>query len=206
MSTAESPVLELGPESNGTFVTPAEFDTAEFAPGWRYELLNGVLVVSPSPLRQERDPNEELGRLLRNYGEDHPQGASLDLTLSEETVQIGSHRRRVDRAIWAGLGRLPRDHEPPTITVEFVSAGRASRERDYVVKLDEYRSAGIREYWIIDRFQRRMTVHRFMNDEDQSPHIVAESEQYSTPLLPGFELALLALLERADRWDNTGSE
>ena len=42
MATAVSLVLELGPDSNGTFVTPSEFDSAGFEPGWRYELLNGA--------------------------------------------------------------------------------------------------------------------------------------------------------------------
>jgi hypothetical protein len=42
-------------------LTPAEFDHAQFREGWRYELINGVLIVSPSPSRKERDPNEESG-------------------------------------------------------------------------------------------------------------------------------------------------
>ena len=42
-------------------LTPAEFDRARFQEGWRYELINGVLVVSPTPSRKERHPNEELG-------------------------------------------------------------------------------------------------------------------------------------------------
>jgi hypothetical protein len=55
-------------------LTTAEFDGARFREGWRYELTNGVVVVSPSPSRKERHPNEELGYLLRRYQEDHPQG------------------------------------------------------------------------------------------------------------------------------------
>ena len=58
-------VQVFGIESNGTLMTPAEFDRAEFAEGWRYELINGVLIVSPTPLEEERDPNGELDYLLR---------------------------------------------------------------------------------------------------------------------------------------------
>ncbi len=39
----------FGPEANGILMTPAEFDRAEFEDGWRYELINGVLIVSPIP-------------------------------------------------------------------------------------------------------------------------------------------------------------
>src|ERR1700681_3342174 len=76
----------LGPGSSGILMTPREFDRAEFVEGWRYELINGVLVVSSTPLRNERDPNEELGHLLRDYRDNHPQGSALNATLPEETV------------------------------------------------------------------------------------------------------------------------
>lgn len=62
VATQEVPRLQLGPHSAGASLTPDEFDAAEFEEGWRDELIHGVLVVSPPPLRKERDPNEELGR------------------------------------------------------------------------------------------------------------------------------------------------
>ena len=200
MATVETDVLDLGPQSNGLLLSPEEFDAADFEPGWRYELVHGVLIVNPPPGLQERDPNEELGRWLRNYRQTHLRGRSLDFTVSEQTVHIGSHRRRVDRAIWAGLGRLPHENETPAITVEFVSPGRRSRLRDYEVKRDEYRAAGVLEYWIIDRFQRSMTVHVF-DPGRTATHTVAETQTYTTPQLPGFELPLGALLELIDRWE-----
>jgi Uma2 family endonuclease len=199
MATVEMEVLQLGPHSNGMSLNPWEFDVAEFEPGWRYELVNGVLIVNPPPSVKERDPNEELGRWLRNYQESHPQGTALDFTVSEQTVHIGRHRRRVDRAIWAGLGRLPEEDETPTIAVEFVSEGRRSRRRDYQIKRDEYRSAGVREYWIIDRFERCLTVYRFTRGK-VTTKAITERQTYTTPLLPGFELSLAALLALMDRW------
>ena len=199
MATVEMEVLQLGPHSNGMSLSPWEFDAAEFEPGWRYELVNGVLIVNPPPSLEERDPNEELGRWLRNYQESHPQGDSLDFTVSEQTVHIGPHRRRVDRGIWAGLGRLPQKCETPTITVEFVSEGGRSRRRDYQIKRDEHRSAGVREYWIVDRFARLLTVYRFTRGKITTKAIT-EQQTYTTPLLPGFELPLASLLALTDRW------
>lgn len=199
MATIETPILKLGPRSNGILLAPWEFDAAEFEAGWRYELINGVLVVNAAPLRQERDPNGELEYLLRKYQEEHPQGDALDCTVSEETVAIGPHRRRVDRAIWAGLGRLPGRYEAPTITVEFVSEGQPNRDRDYETKRHEYRSIGVREYWIIDRFERVMTVYRFEGPKAVTKTVTAR-QTYTTPLLPGFKLPLGRLLKLADRW------
>ena len=98
--------------------------------------------------------------------------------------------------IWAGLGRKPKASETPTIVVEFVSKRKRDRERDYRTKRAEYLSAGVKEYWVIDRFRRTMTVYR----RDGSEHVVREGETYRTSSLPGFELPLARLLAAADRW------
>jgi Uma2 family endonuclease len=189
----------LGPDSSGALLTAAEFDAAEFEEGWRYELIHGVLVVSPAALRKERDPNEELGHWLRNYQEGHPRGAALDATFYEETVISPTERRRADRVIYAGLGRPPREAETPSIVVEFVSAGKRNLIRDYEEKRDEYLALGVREYWIIDRFARRLTVYR-QTSTSSVKLVVGEGDVYTTPLLPGFELPLDRLLGRADLW------
>jgi Uma2 family endonuclease len=191
--------LRLGPRSAGLLLTPEEFDRARFQEGWRYELINEVLVVSPSPSRNERDPNEELGRWLRNYQESHPQGSALDATLAEETLELTRNRRRADRVIWAGLGRLPGPNEPPTIVIELVSKGKTNQERDYVAKRAEYREIGVKESWVIDRFSKTMTVSIFAADGDHRL-VIPANQTYATPCLPGYELPLHRLLELAERW------
>src|SRR5262245_1430036 len=123
MSIAPAKVgrLRLSPRSAGLLLTPAEFDRATGIEGWRYELINGVLVVSPTPSRKERHPNDRLGQWLWNYRDEHPQGSALDMTLPEEELETrqGQDRLRVDRAIWTGLGRDPEEGEVPTIVAEF---------------------------------------------------------------------------------------
>src|SRR5262249_14124026 len=150
----------LRPGLAGAYLTPEEFDAALVRDEFHvYELINGVLIVTPPPLEQERDPNEELGHLLRTYREQHPEGRSLDKTLSEHLVRTRSNRRRADRVIWAGLGRRPDPiADVPTIVVEFVSKARRDRQRDYGAKRQEYMEINVGEYWLIDRFRRIMTV------------------------------------------------
>lgn len=195
--TSEITVLRLGPGAAGMRLAPEEFDAAEFERGPRYELINRVLIVSPAPLPQERDPNDCLSHWLRSYQVNHPQGWSLDSTLPEHDVLVGDDRRRADRVIWAGLGRQPRVDETPTIVIEFVSAGRRNLTRDYETKRREYLSIGVQEYWVFNRFSRTLTVFQGGGKKK-----VLEGDQvFTPPLLPGFELSLADLFKTADRWD-----
>lgn len=188
----------LGPGANGMLMTAEEYDSADdWVAGHRYELIHGVLIVSPPAGIGERSPNDHLGYLLRAYQESHASGSALDDTAPEQEIAVGDTRRRADRAIWAGLGRPPKPlADTPTIAVEFVSESTRDRRRDYVEKRAEYAAAGVKEYWVIDRFARAMTVLRGATDAA----VVKEGDTYSTPLLPGFELPLAALLAKADQY------
>jgi len=65
-TTANASDLVLSPDMAGTLMTPEEFDAAEVDPddGSRYELIHGVLVVTPIPADAEVGPNELLGHWL----------------------------------------------------------------------------------------------------------------------------------------------
>jgi Uma2 family endonuclease len=154
--------------------------------------------VNPIPSEAEGDPNEELGHLLRLYRDQHPEGRSLDKTLTERYIRTHDSRRRADRVIWAGLGRRPDPKvDVPAIAVEFVSRSRRDWRRDYEEKRGEYLAIGVAEYWIIDRFRRTLTVYRLQDEQ-----VIHEAETYRTGLLPGFELPLAHLLALADEWGN----
>ena len=201
MATAvlNRPPDHFGPDSAGVLMTPRAFDRAVFERGYRYELIQGVLVASPAPLESQRDPNEELGHWLRAYRDAHPLGAALDKTLPEHTIQVDQNRRVADRAIWVGLGRKPRRREVPAILVEFVSAGKRNMERDYETKREEFQRCGVKEYWVFDRFAHTLTVF-FQRGQRPAKRILRADQTYSTPLLPGFELQLDPLFALADSW------
>jgi Uma2 family endonuclease len=179
-------------------LSPEEFDAVEdYDPEYRYELIRGVVVVNPTPNESHEAPGDFLGYLLGRFRWEKPEGSVIDETLANRYVRTSAGRRLADRVIWAGLGRRPNPRkDPPTIAVEFVSRSARDRRRDYVEKRQEYRDAGVKEYWIIDWFRRQMTVAL----ADGTERIVRDGETSSTPLLPGFGLPLPALLARADAW------
>jgi len=195
--------VRLGLGSSGLLMTPEEFDNLPahvFDRHRRYELINGVLIVTPPPGNAEIDPNEELGYLVRLYKEFDPRGSIGDVILSEQTIYSTPNRRRADRAIWTGLGRIPDvKTDVPSIVVEFASARKRDFLPDYEIKRAEYLGIGVREYWIIDRFQRIMTVYRNL-PEGVATLVIKEAGTYQTDLLPGFELPIARLLARADDW------
>ncbi|HUG91000.1 MAG TPA: Uma2 family endonuclease [Planctomycetaceae bacterium] len=187
----------LDPDMNGMPMTPEEFDAVEdWNEDYRYELVRGVLIVVPPPSAGERTPNDELGYLFRVYRDSHPQGSSLDDTTFEQTIRTSTGRRIADRVVWAGLGRKPNYRKDiPTIAIEFVARRKRDWKRDHLEKRDEYAEAGVSEYWVIDRFRRRMTVYRGLGEE----LVIAEGDVYRTDLLLGFELPLARILAIADR-------
>jgi Uma2 family endonuclease len=199
MSTTHAPP-RIGLRSAGMLMEPEEFDAiTEYDDRYRYELINGVLIVNAIPGPSQVNPNEVLAYALRDYQKNHPKGAALDLTLPERYIPVGRDRRQADRVVWAGLGRRPKEGKDiPTIAIEFVSSGKRNAVRDYETKRREYLAVGVVEYWIIDRFRRTMKVWR---KTAKRPIVVGESDTYETKLLPGFLLHLDELLIAADGWD-----
>jgi Uma2 family endonuclease len=200
MSVLEVPIiLKLAPELAGIRLSPEEFDAVEeYDELYNYELVHGVLIVAPLPAVGERRPNDRLGYLLQYYQDHHPQGAALDLTLPEHLIRMPDSRRRADRVMWTGLGRIPNTRQDqPAIAIEFVSASKRDFQRDYIDKRDAYLRAGVLEYWIIDRFRRRMTAVRG-GVAQVTEIVITKRETYTTSLLPGFELPLAQLLAVAD--------
>jgi Uma2 family endonuclease len=86
----------------------------------------------------------------------------------------------------------------PAIVAEFVSKTKRDWRRDLIDKRREYREAGVREYWVIDRFRRQMTVFR-----GRRTLTFNEGDVYTTDLAPGFELPLAKLFAMAAEWEES---
>ena len=51
----------------------------------------------------------------------------------------------------------------PDWIIEIVSP--SSKRMDYFIKLFKYRTADVREYWIVDKSKNRILVYNFENDD-----------------------------------------
>jgi Uma2 family endonuclease len=118
--------------------------------GKRYEILDGELVVSPSPATRHQHVSGQVIRALMREIQDTGRGlafhAPLDVVLSRTRVVIPDHVAvRADRlAIVERRGIFG----PPDLVTEILSP--ANRRYDRSRKRRLYANAGIPEYWILD--------------------------------------------------------
>ena len=125
----------------------------EDPPGTRLELVDGEIIVSPSPVPEHSNVIFQLGYILLNHIKERDLGelfGDVDTILDEYNVRrpdiiYFSH----DRAHLVGDKAM---EGPPDLAVEVVSPGSVVVDREQ--KFDEYRKAGVLNYWIVDPAKR----------------------------------------------------
>jgi Uma2 family endonuclease len=129
---------------------------------WRYEIINGELVVSPSASPKHGDVLMRLILAFANVVEERRLGrvltAPIDLELSPNNIVVpdllfATHERL----------KIEKSHlvAAPDLVVEVVSP--SSRTRDYITKRVLYEGAGVAEYWIVDPKRRTVDVLALVN-------------------------------------------
>lgn len=113
--------------------------------GHRYELLDGVLIVSPAPSPRHQHALRNLFRILdRACPEDlEVYFAPLDVDLAEDTLL------EPDLLVVDPKQLTARDVVgPPLLAVEVLS--RSTRRFDLHLKRSRYEAAGTAAYWVVD--------------------------------------------------------
>lgn len=169
-----------------TLVSEAEF-LALPESTQRVELLDGEVIVSPSPTFWHQ---EILRRILFSLGQwaarqTHP----VTVGQSPLDVRFGPDRILQPDA-FVILGAIPADHAGPIaripdLCVEVLST---SRLYDRVTKRFIYAQAGVREYWVVEPAG---VVERFAGPE--LTQVEEIRDRLTSPLLAGYELDLDAL-------------
>jgi Uma2 family endonuclease len=80
-------------------------------------------------------------------------------------------------------------HEPINaidLAVEVVSPGEENRKRDLITKPAEYAQAGIREYWIVDPQEQRITVLTLAANVYREHGVFRPGDEATSLVLPGF--------------------
>ncbi len=159
--------------------------------GFRYEILDGILVKDPSPIViHQRISRNLLFALAAYFAKADPGGemfcAPLDVTLGDYTVvqpdifYIAEGQKE--------LVLRERIDGPPTLVVEILSPSTSRKDR--LSKLRVYQQAGVLHYWLVDPEEKTMECLAL---KDGTYAIVAggmDEDIVEPPSFPGLTIEL----------------
>ena len=163
----------------------------------RQELIEGDLVMAPSPNTPHQNIAGRIFRLIANYLDEHPIGqvfiAPLDVFLTEVNVYQPDllFIRRKNAAIIARHGI----EGAPDLVIEVLS--KSSERFDAGPKRFTYARAGVEELWLVDPDKRTIAVYRLAEDADTPAATWKSRQKFSSALFPGLTLDLAVVFAHA---------
>lgn len=130
--------------------------------GERAELIDGKIYYMAPPSLTHQRISGKLHQKIANYIDSNNEKCEVlaapfavflnddDINYVEPDISVICDRSKLDDK---GC------HGAPDWVIEIVSP--SSKPRDYMVKLFKYRTAGVREYWIVDPEKEMVMVYRF---------------------------------------------
>ncbi len=165
-------------------LTVADYRAMSEGPPY-YQLIEGELIMSPSPKSYHQQIVLNLALLLRPHASRHRLGkvciAPLDVYLSDDTV-VQPDVFFVARERLAGL-QEDGMHGAPDLVVEVLSPSNALL--DAKRKRPIYARQGVKELWLVDPILRQLHRYDFAADAGKPVRIVDDDERFETPLLSG---------------------
>lgn len=133
--------------------------------GQRAELIDGQIYYMVPPNRRHQRISWKLHQAIANYidskgGECEVYAAPFAVFLNEDDHNYVEP----DISVICDKNKLTDNgcNGAPDWIIEIVSPG--SRQMDYYKKLFKYRTAGVREYWVVDSERQFVTVYNFEKD------------------------------------------
>ena len=164
-------------------------DYAKLPEDLRAELIDGELVMAPSP-----DPRHQTTILRLVRALDRHLGATADLRLfvSPCDVFLDDHNvLQPDVLVLPENAQATAKRVPlPALVIEVVSPSTEPRDRG--IKLERYRARGVREAWVVDRYRRTIEVFDFGTGTST---VCRPGEAAPSTVLPGFSIEVAPLFE-----------
>lgn len=192
--------LKLGPADHGRPVSLDDFDAADFAPGVRYEIIDGRVYVSPLANFAENFLETWLLRKLLVYAEANPDVLNYVTPKSRVFVR---HRKRAtvpepditayhDLDLSQSLRGVHWRDMNPVLVCEVLVEG--DERKDLERNPDLYLAVpSIREYWVLDGRADPDEPALIQHRRHGKRWVVREypyGSTFTTKLLPGFTLLI----------------
>lgn len=162
----------------------------------RYELIEGELIMVPSPTFAHQDISANLAFALAKFVREHKLGkvlnAPLDVVLDDENVvqpdiifisQTRSHIIHKEAIKGA-----------PDLVIEILSP--STGERDRTVKKKLYARAGVMEYWLVDPESKTIEVLKLGEAGFERVALYKEDEILTSLVLSGLHITLSEIFSR----------
>lgn len=161
--------------------------------GQRAELIDGQLYNMAPPSRMHQRLVMELSATIRDYIRSHH--GSCQVYPAPFAVNLGADDKdwvEPDISVICDKNKLTdRGCEgAPDLVIEVVSP--SSNRMDYIIKLNLYMAAGVREYWIVDPLRQRTIVYHL--ESGDAPTIFAFSQPISVGIFPSLTICIADLL------------
>lgn len=160
----------------------------------RYELIEGELLVTPSPAFRHQAISRNIEATLWSWIKDRKLGtlvaAPMDVILSDETVV------QPDVVVILNANRHiihERVEGPPDLVVEILSP--ATKDRDLTVKRRLYARHGVHEYWIVDGDRQTIEINEWAPDGYRPIGLFALADTLRSGVLPGFAMTVRTAFE-----------
>jgi len=162
--------------------------------GFRYELIDGVVVMSPSPGFDHQDVRGEIENQLRNFVKPRKLGwvgSEVDLRLGSKLVY------RPDLLFVSSKNHLRRPKRlgfPPELVVEVLSP--STTVFDLETKSADYAKFGILEYWIVNPDDGEIRFLHLVRGR----YVEAKPTRgkFASKAVPGFKLDLKAVRDTSE--------
>lgn len=190
-------------EDRGDGPAPGEWTYEDYLllpdDGSRYEVIRGVLYVTPAPIPKHQLAVVKLVRFFDEFVSDNDRGvvltAPLDVRLPfgiadpvqpDVVVFLKGNKPRWEMSYFQGT---------PDLIVEVLSP--STRKRDRTLKMDAYRDAGVPEYWLVDPDARTVAVFVLEPGTGYTERCRGGvGETVGSSVLPGFRLEVDGLFPR----------
>ncbi|MCS5696658.1 Uma2 family endonuclease [Desulfofundulus thermocisternus] len=161
--------------------------------GNRYELIEGELVLTPSPGTRHQLLVGRLFKIIDQYAQRTGSGqvffAPLDVVL-DEPVKMNTFQPDVIFISNERLGIIEetRINGAPDLVVEVLSPGTIRRDRGR--KSRQYFKSGVREFWLVDPQERLVEVFVPGEKDWQRAGVYEEEDEefITSTVLPGLEV------------------
>lgn len=170
--------------------------------GQRYEIVRGVLYVSPAPSYRHQRTISRLLFALMQVVEEHRSGVVLTAPFDVRLPGI-ANPVQPDVVFFRRANRPTEDAKHfegvPDLVVEVLSP--RTRTLDQSVKLEAYEAAGVPECWLVDADARTVTVYRLdaAHGSYREPEHCEAKDRLRSSVVEGFDVTVAEILPAAER-------